>query len=404
MIDQLDTDAAQRRGPDATALDGSSHILLTGITGSVGSEIVRWLHARAPNCRLTGLLRASSDDELKRRWSAVLRDSGLESFEHAALRSRWKPVRGDITEAHLGLNAEDVASLRRDVTHIIHAAADVRFMAPLEESRRANTTGTRQVLEFAARCPRLAQCAHLSSVFIAGRRTGRILEDDLEHDAGFVSNYEQTKYEAELEARSFMKDIPLAVYRLALLPGRGRDGYVHQFGAFHRLLYYYDRGLLEMLPGAPWNRIDMAPTDWAADTLMQLFLDHFEGCRTYHVCSGDGAVSMQDFVALTSQHFCAHRQGREPLAPLQLVEPSIYDRFVERAAAARTVNSERMVGVMRSTAPHAVLAKVFDRRAMQSCLGSRAQAPAFEDYYSRIVRYCIQSDWGRLTRDVPCSP
>lgn len=398
MLDSPRTDVMQQRGAIAAELAGTGHVLLTGITGSVGSEIVRWLHARAPGCRLSALLRASSDLDLERRWDDVLSSADLDIHERAAVKSRWKPMRGDITEPDLGIDRHTVAALRNDVTHFIHAAADVRFTAPLDESRRTNALGTRHALDLGARCKRLEQFAHVSTCFVAGRRSGRILEDELEHDEGFASAYEQTKYEAEIDARSFMRDMPLSIYRLGLLPGRGRDGYVHQFGAFHRLLYYYDKGVLEMLPGEPHHLIDVAPTEWAADVLMQLFVEHFEAGRTYHVCSGDEAVRIESFVELTNETFREHRGGRAALAPLQLVDSSVYERFVERLVAMRTESTDRMVGVMRTMAPHAMLGKVFDRSATLTCLGSAARAPDFRDYYARIVRYCIGSDWGRAEK------
>lgn len=388
------TRALDLRGQPARA-PAPGHILITGISGSVGVEIVRWLFARVPQCRLSGLLRASSDDDLETRWLSVLRAAGLGESEHAAIGSRWKPVRGDVTAPDFGLDPRSAAELRQDVTHIVHAAADVRFTAPLDESRLVNAVGTRHVLELGLRCKYLEQFAHVSTCFVAGRRTGRILEEELEHEEGFVSHYERTKHEAELDARAHMRDLPLSTYRLGLLPGRARDGYVHQFGAFHRLLYYYDKGVLAMVPGVEGSLLDVSPTDWAADVMTQLFFEHFEAGRTYHVCSGDGAVSVADFAALTSRHFRDHRAGRMPLEPLKVVDADVFTRFMDCVAAQGTESSARMVGVMSTTAPHATLSKVFDRSAVEACLGGRARAPALAEYYGRIVEYCMRTDWGR---------
>jgi len=371
------------------------HILLTGATGAVGCEIARWLRLHAPQARLTALVRASSERELRSRWRAVLRSAGWEQPGAHELRERWTPLRGDVTLPQLGARRAELARLRREVTHIVHAAADIRFLAPLEESRLVNTLGTRRVLELAARCPRLESLAHVSTIFVAGRRTGRILEDELEHEAGFVSPYEQSKYEAEQLARAAMEGIPLSIYRLALLPGRASDGYVHQFGAFHRLLSYYERGLLETLPGARRNRVDLAPTDWAADVLMQLFLRHFQARRTYHVCSGESAVSLAEFVALTSEHVGALGRPGAALPPLRLVRPAAYEKFLQRAAQSSAPGAEKLIGVVRTTTPHAVLSKVFDRRAVEACLGPAAAAPAFADWFPRIVRYGCERNWGR---------
>jgi nucleoside-diphosphate-sugar epimerase len=374
------------------------HILITGVSGSVGVETVRWLFARAPECRLSGLLRASSDADLEMRWSKLLRDAGLDERARASIDSRWKPVRGDITARNFGLDSRNATELMRDVTHIVHAAADVRFTAPLDESRLVNTIGTRNALEFGVRCKRLERFAHVSTCFVAGRRTGRILEEELQHDEGFVSHYERTKHEAEIDARTHMRDMPIAIYRLGLLPGRARDGYVHQFGAFHRLLYYYDKGVLEMVPGALGSLLDVSPTDWAADVLMQLYFEHFEAGRTYQVCSGGDAVSVADFAALTYRHFSEHRVGRRLLQPLRVVDADVFTRFMERIAAEGTESAARMVGVMSTTAPHAILGKVFDRSAVEACLGARARAPLLSEYYGRIVEHCMRTDWGRAPK------
>jgi long-chain acyl-CoA synthetase len=371
------------------------HVLLTGATGSVGCEVAGWLRTHAPHVRLSALVRASSERELRIRWKAVLRAAGRERTGERSARARWTPLRGDVTQPQLGLKRAELAPLLREVTHIVHAAADIRFLAPLEESRLVNTLGTRNVLELAARCTRLESLAHVSTIFVAGRRTGRILEHELEHHAGFVSPYEQSKYEAELLARECMDRIPIAVYRLALLPGRRADGHVHQFGAFHRLLYYYERGLLETLPGAAGNRIDLAPTDWATEILLQLYLRHFEARRTYQVCSGESAVRLGDFVALTTRHIAEQRRSRGALAPLRIVTPAAYEEFLQRAARSAAPGVEKLIGVVRTTTPHAVLSKVFDRRAVQACLGTGARAPAFEEYFPRIVRYCIEQNWGK---------
>ncbi len=298
---------------------------------------------------------------------------------------------GDVTLAGLGLDPDQTRELERTVTHIIHGAADVRFVAPLADARKINVEGTRNVLLFGVRCKKLSRFAHLSTLFVAGRRTGKILEGELDNEAGFVNTYEQSKYEAEVLVRDFQSDLPVAVYRLALLPGRQRDGYVHHFGSFHMVLYYYSRGLLRMLPGAQQNLIDMAPADWAAETVLRLYFEAFVAGRTYHVCSAENAVTMAEFVSLTSSLFS--QEGS--CAPLELVEVSDYEEFVRIAERQGGTFSSRTRRVLNSTVPHTVLSKSFDRSGMREVFGSQFRAPHFRDYYPKIARYCLSSDWGR---------
>jgi long-chain acyl-CoA synthetase len=210
-----------------------AHLFITGVSGSVGVEIVRWLAVHQPDTRITCLIRASSPAHLADRWRQIAgatedsRENGHQLPAHCDL------LIGDVTFPDLGISDHAARQLSETVTHIIHGAANVNFLAPVAVSRDANVTGTLNVLEFACRCRRLAQFAHVSSAFVAGKRTGIIRENELEHSAGFVNTYEQTKYEAELLVHEYMGRLPIAVYRLALLAGRAIDGYVHDPGAFH---------------------------------------------------------------------------------------------------------------------------------------------------------------------------
>ena len=376
-------------------MDRPGHILITGLTGSVGAEIVRCLPSRAPGFQVTAVLRAGSSEELTARWSRILLAARMPTAELRDDRLSWRPLAGDITLPGLGLSDAEMAELSDSVTHVIHAAADVRFLAPLTDLRQVNVAGTANVLEMAVRFRRLVQCAYVSTLFVAGRRTGMILEHELEHDAGFINNYEQSKYEAELVAKSFMKVLPLATYRLALLPGRRTDGFVHQFGAFHQILNFYHQGVLQRLPGTPGNLLDIIPTDWAADILVHAFLAHFEAGRTFHVCSGASAVRMSEFVELTSRVFSGNGEpARHPaLAPLTLVDPSRYDRSLDGMTGDGSARSRQIARLLQRTAPYGAISRVFDRNGLHRSLPEKYAAPAFRDYYPRIARYCVAEKW-----------
>ena len=372
-------------------MKGPQHILLTGITGSVGSEVVRWLSSQEQGLSITALIRARSPEELRRRWQQAVAEVPASANREG---NRWRPLAGDITLPNLGLSDTEAFALRKDITHIIHAAADVRFLAPLEALRRVNVEGTRNVLEFAAGCRRLVQCAHLSTLFVAGRRTGTILEHELEHDAGFINHYEHSKFEAEILARQFMNVVPLVVYRLAMLPGRSSDGFVHQFVAFHQVLYFYHRGSLTMVPGKKENRIDIAPTDWATDILMRMFLQCFDAGRTCHICSGENAVQAGELVALTSRCFSeVTNPGHQEIAPLALVNSSTYDRSLIALSSTGTARSRQIARTLSSMTPYALLSRVFDRQHVRESLKEAAMAPQFKAYYPSIVRYCVRTNW-----------
>ena len=131
------------------------------------------------------LARAAIDPEVT-QLLCLIRPTGQESAEErlAALCQTMavpvgaaRAVAGDVTEPGLGVPADDLA----DVTHVIHCAASVSFDLPLAEARRINVTGTQHVLDACRTMPLLKRLDAVSTCYVAGRRTGLILESDLEH-------------------------------------------------------------------------------------------------------------------------------------------------------------------------------------------------------------------------------
>ena len=70
-----------------------------------------------------------------------------------ALNSRVEAVCGDVCQPNLGLTEQAYGDLAKKITHIIHTAADWRFL-PLEELRKTNVQGTANVLELAQKSKR----------------------------------------------------------------------------------------------------------------------------------------------------------------------------------------------------------------------------------------------------------
>ena len=109
----------------------------------------------------------------------------------------------------LGLGDSTASRLRSQITTIVHAAGFTRFDGPSAVARQVNVDGLRNLLEFASACPRLDRFVALSTVYVAGRRSGRIAERELEHDNGFVNPYEESKDEAERLLRAWMPSCQL---------------------------------------------------------------------------------------------------------------------------------------------------------------------------------------------------
>jgi thioester reductase-like protein len=260
-----------------------ARVLLTGATGRLGRCIAEDL--LATGCDLVLVVRAATPEAAKDRVLQAVRVS--ESSRQLSV------VCGDVTKPWLGLDARERRRLRHSVDVILHAAATTSFSLPLAEARATNLEATRNVLAFAERSSRLWRLAHVSTAFVAGRRTGRVLESDLEHDAGFLNTYQQSKHEAERLVEGRRDSLPVVVFRPSVvLDGPGS---IQRRSAFRFAYELVRRGLMPALPGSSATPVDLVTEGDAARAITQLlFAPDADG--TYHVTNGDLAPTLGEIV------------------------------------------------------------------------------------------------------------
>ncbi|NYI97143.1 nucleoside-diphosphate-sugar epimerase [Streptomonospora nanhaiensis] len=191
---------------------------VTGATGFVGLWLLAELLDRED--RVIVLARSGPAPVLE-RVAAFLRARGAPPGDLHALPLRVRVVHADITRRDLGLDPGDRATLVRETTVLWHNAAHTGLSAVSAEVRRTNLAGTRNVLALADHCPGLRAFRHSSTFAVAGRRAhGVIGDDDLDDSHGFCSEYERSKYDAEVRVRRWAAAHPqcdVLVFRLALL-------------------------------------------------------------------------------------------------------------------------------------------------------------------------------------------
>src|SRR4051812_16025988 len=86
-------------------------------------------------------------------------------------------LEGDVHADSLGLGAEDLAELSREVDTVIHSAASVVFDAPLDAAVDSNVRGTLGLLALARRWEKKPLFVHVSTSYVAGTRAGLIMEE-----------------------------------------------------------------------------------------------------------------------------------------------------------------------------------------------------------------------------------
>jgi len=301
----------------------SGTLFLTGATGFLGSWIARRL-LEETEYPIVVLVRAED------REAALLRlaRAWWEWPELAAgIGGRIEALAGDISAADLGLEPAAYTDLVSRVTHIVHAAADIRLAAPLEELRATNVQGTANLLELARTAHRdhgLVRFSHLSTAYVAGARRGPIPEDSLTDRFGFFSPYEQSKYEAELLAQEARHRLPLSVFRPGMIVGDSRSGAIRSFNTLYFPLRLYLTGRLPIVPARRSLRVNLVPVDYVAEAVVRLTLDsHAEGL-TFHLTapaeSLPTAGELVHFVRGWAQARLGVRPGRPLFLPLPLPE------------------------------------------------------------------------------------
>ena len=370
-------------------------IFLTGATGLVGSEILRCLIG-SRDIRVYILIRAGSRDELLRRYYALLSDLNLDPFGSYAIY----PVRGDVSVTNLGLDPPIVDQLAQEITDVIHCASDISFGNSIEGARKVNLLGVCNLMGLVSRWRRVIQIAHISTVQVAGRRTGVIYENEIFHSYGFVNSYEQSKYEAEVYLHGLMDDLPIAIYRASGLVGDSRTGCVRQFNWLHQLLRLYSKNLLPILPGEPDLQVDLVPIDWLVEKLLYIFSEHFEPGTTYHMAAGkENSLTIHEMVGLSYR--CLVRshyfQGRKLRVP-QIINQETFAKFQDQYGKSHKNSRAKMLhAIMGDFIWQWFLPKTFDLTNLRKALaGSSYSLPSLRDYFPRIIDYCLLSKWGRV--------
>jgi long-chain acyl-CoA synthetase len=339
-------------------------LLLTGATGLVGGELLRRYAG-------SGVLAVARAPERL--------DGGV------------APLRGDVAEPGRGLSAADLSLVRRTVTGVVHCAADTMFGLPLDQARRTNVEGTRHLIELARECPKLRRLAHVSTVFVVGRSTGTFDELPLRHGNGFLNTYQQSKYEAEdLVLEAAAGGLPAAIFRLSSIAGDSRTGHVRQFNYVHRLLRLFPRNVLPVVPGDPAATVDLVPTDWVGAALFALFERRFDPGRVYHLCAGEGSLTVRELIDLIGNSFARHSGSRIPTPTL--VPLAEYDAYVAEAQRTGDRLLRELLRALGLFLPHMGMRQAF--RASRTNAELDLPVPPVRGYFGKVVDYCIDTNWG----------
>lgn len=261
--------------------------LLTGVTGNVGSEVLKVLLKDEFNT-IYCLVRDKDNKSYQQRFDELMDQNGYNSAKKNVI-----PLKGDIRDKYLGIGQEMYELLCKSLTHIIHCAADIRFNYMLEELKLTNFEGTRNMLELASKCKKDNHGFHVfgyvSSAYIAGQRKNLVMENELTNNFGFHNNYEDTKYEAESLVRSYIQQgIPCIIFRPSVIFGSYETGKIlKNCVLFPFLLLFSKMELPTLMPRYGNTILDIVPVDYVAKAICHITKKSSDNLgKCFHLAAG----------------------------------------------------------------------------------------------------------------------
>jgi nucleoside-diphosphate-sugar epimerase len=379
--------------------DRASRILVTGAAGFLGGHIAVAL--AGAGYRVAVLVRASKGLSAPERVARLAAWFGLEERTARSLEI----IEGDILDP--GWTAGESAGF----DEIVHCASNTAFAERKRaEVEAANIDGLRNVLEFAAR----SGCGffhHVSTAYVAGRRTGLCPEDWVENGP-FTNVYEETKARGEVLARDACRrdGIRLNVYRPTIVYGDSKTGRTLRFNALYypvkaavliRDIYLADirqgdgRKAAEIgvrltdggklylpirLESGREGGLNLIPVDHCVRALLALFEEALDG-GLYHIANPQ-TTPLDDLVAFGLRHF--------GMAGVEVCGP---EAFANRPKSALETLYDGYLEVYR---PYMQDARTFGTANAAPILERRGLAcPAF-DYatFARCMDYAVETGWG----------
>ena len=279
-------------------------VFLTGSTGFLGTQIARRL-IKMDDIILILLIRGKTYQDARRRifrawWEFPELIDELNKADNNSA-PRILIMNGDIIKENLDLEVKNYKYFVHNVTHIIHAAADLRLNASIDELKKINVQGTSNIIKIAVEANKnhgIERFSYISTAYVAGCKKGTVDEDSLTDQYGFKSNYERSKYEGECVVKN--SDLPITIFRPGMIVGDSSSGYIKTFNTIYVLLRLYMKGKLRFVPVSSDLKINLVPVDYVADAISKLTFNMDTTGMTFHLTAPKNSLptasELVDFV------------------------------------------------------------------------------------------------------------
>jgi long-chain acyl-CoA synthetase len=341
---------------------------------------------------VVALIRADDDDAAAER----LRGALEMILPGPAPEHRLTAIAADLEAPGLDLDTGAHDLLADRVTTILHCAASISFVLPLDASRRINVDGTRRILDLARHCAArgdgLERLAYISTAYVAGRHRGAFGPGDLHRGQRFRNAYEQTKHEAEALVRKAATawGLPTQVFRPSIVVGERETGWTTSFNVLYGPYRSYAKGHYTVLPGRLDGIVDVVPVDFVADGVWALMREPVgAGVETYMLTAGDLAPTLREIRDTAVAYFA---QGTPAI-----IHPTAFR--VLAAPMLGLIGGEKARTALARSKPYFPYFEVetrYDARSTHAALRRHGiAAPRFAEFAERLLDFAVRADWGK---------
>lgn len=349
-------------------MDFNESIFLTGFPGFIAERLV----ARLARSDVQFFLLVQPQFVKKAmRCVEEISKTTLTPLENFAL------IEGDISRENLGIDAADLDAIRSETTSVFHLAAAYDLAVAKDTAYKVNLEGTKNVNEFARLLQELRRYNYISTCYVAGKRTGEILETEIEHDAGFRNFYEETKYLAEIEVEKLKSELPVTIFRPSVVAGDSETGETAKYDGIYYLIHYLRKApkLLRFVNVGNKNvTLNLVPVDFVVEALAALANDENAVGKTIALADPEPLTTAELFDAI-AEKLTGKKSAITP--PSKLVQSSLMLPF-----------SPPVTGLPHYGVPYFFLSQTYDTSQAASLLESHSvKCPNFRTYAGNLISF-----------------